>query len=1024
MSLVDAVVGRIASRSVSRTETDLQADIYVLLTAGGLNLAPDQVARLESPTADGTRRRLDVEIGHAVIEVKRDLRPHGVLPEAEAQLAGYVATRSEVLGTRYVGILTDGNDWHLYHLVSSGLCRVASLELSPQQPNVDRLCAWLEAVLATDLAVVPSALELERRLGADSPAHLLDHASLKALYSDAQDLTEVKLKRELWAKLLRTAFGKSFVDDDDLFIDHTLLVLTAEIIAHAVVGFDVSRRGDLSPYLMARGTAFADSLIYGVVEADFFDWVLIAPGGPEFVESLADRISRFDWGDVDHDVLKALYESIIPASSRASLGEYYTPDWLADRVVADAVADPLETRVLDPACGSGTFLFHAVRRFLEVATAAGWSASDATAAVSRHVMGMDIHPVAVTLARVTYLLAIGRERLSAPDRGPISIPVYLGDAVQWEQHDDLLGGIDEISVSTSGDDLVEGGGVLFGDDLIFPRSVLQDATVFDQLVTAMAERAKLDSSKSSRELIMPVLLQFGVHERDIDRLVETFDTMRRLHSTGRDHIWGYYVRNLIRPLWLADEANKVDVLVGNPPWLRFGKMTKSMQDRFKELSKERGLLTGRLGVSGRDLSTLFASRAIELYLKSEGRFALVMPHGTLTRQPHDGFRSGAWGSAMYGPLNVAFLESWDLSKAPTGFPMVACVIRGTRTIQARRVPREVEVWASKLKASTGSWDVLAPSFEVRRGRLQAQSADAVPTPSAYKRRFRQGAVLAPIVLLFVTESPAGPLGAGAGRVQVQSFRTNLEKKPWKDIPDLRGTVERSFVHNVYLGETVVPFGLRTPRTAALPIRRSNLMTVGQIDEHPALRQWWSSAEEIWETNRAERETGSLLDRIDFHGQLSAQLPATRHRVVYTKAGTRLAAARVQDERAVIDFSLYWAAASSEAEALYLTAVLNSEALLERVKPLQTIGLFGARHFDKYVFSIPIPVYDSTSADHQSLAALARTAEELAATVDVANQSFQAARKAVRLALAEVAHEVDQLVLRIIEPVSLPTEGLR
>ena len=33
------------------------------------------------------------------------------------------------------------------------------------------------------------------------------------------------------------------------------------------------------------------------------------------------------------------------------------------------------------------------------------------------------------------------------------------------------------------------------------------------------------------------------------------------------------------------------------------------------------------------------------------------------------------------------------------------------------------------------------------------------------------------------------------------------------------------------------------------------------------------------------------------------------------------------------------------EARYLTAILNSAALLERVKPLQTLGLFGARDFD-------------------------------------------------------------------------------
>ncbi len=35
--------------------------------------------------------------------------------------------------------------------------------------------------------------------------------------------------------------------------------------------------------------------------------------------------------------------------------------------------DPLKDKVLDPACGSGTFLFHAVRRYLDAALVAGHS---------------------------------------------------------------------------------------------------------------------------------------------------------------------------------------------------------------------------------------------------------------------------------------------------------------------------------------------------------------------------------------------------------------------------------------------------------------------------------------------------------------------------------------------------------------------------------------------------------------------------------------------------------------------------
>jgi hypothetical protein len=1008
------IVTSLAARDPRRTEADLQGDIYALLTTGGLALEPHQVAKLEVPTKDGTRRRLDVEIGHAVIEVKKDLRKPSMKTDAEEQLAGYVAQQTKSLGTRYVGILTDGTDWYLYHLVDDALVQVAQLLLNPTAPDHDRLIEWLESILATETAVQPSAGEIERRLGAESPAHLLDHASLQNLYANASGQPEVQLKRALWAKLLRTAFGQAFNDDEDLFINHTLLVLTAEIIAHAVIDYDVSRTGDLTPQALARGTRFADSRVHGVVEEDFFDWVLDVRGGPEFVTDLADRIGRFNWLHVEHDVLKVLYESVISQASRSSLGEYYTPDWLAEVIVNDTIVDPLTETVLDPACGSGTFVFHAIRAYLAAADAAGTPSNDAVGAVTRHVMGMDVHPVAATFARVTYLLAIGTTRLSDPERPAITIPIYLGDSVQWEQHRDLLGGVDDVRISTSGEDLVDGGGMLFGDDLVFPRSVLVDAAKFDRLVTVLADQAKEVSPRSSEDLITGKLRRLGVNDNDLPQMVETFDTLRRLHASGRDHIWGYYVRNLIRPLWLSEAANQVTTLVGNPPWLRYSKMTVGMQRRFKELSKARGLTLGSLGGSGRDLSTLFVVRAVELYLKPGGRFAFVMPHGTLTRKPHDGFRSGNWYSESHG-LGVRFDTAWDLSKAPTGFPMVSCVVRG-RTDDASpcRIPTNVQQWVAKFRNPSAKWAQVQGRFVLSDVVLHvASETDTRPT-SPYKQRFRQGAVLAPRALLFVNRSAAPPLGTGAGRVAVESRRTTLEKPPWKTVKSLTGVVERSFIRSVHLGETVLPYRVLAPLEVVLPIARDAILTSEGIEEHSALDKWWTQAEERWDAHKSKADPGALLDRIDFHKQLSAQLGGGSLRVVYAASGNTMAAAIVDDEAAIIEHKLYWAPASSREEGLYLTAVLNSNVVIERVRPMQPKGLFGERDIDKYVWQLPIPLYDNGNADHATLVALADEATQWAQSLDLSqDRDFKRARTVVRDALQPVTARIDELVKALL-----------
>lgn len=59
---------------MTRSEADLQADVATLLRYGGFNLDDDSIVRREVPTADATRRRIDIERGLTVFELKNDLR--------------------------------------------------------------------------------------------------------------------------------------------------------------------------------------------------------------------------------------------------------------------------------------------------------------------------------------------------------------------------------------------------------------------------------------------------------------------------------------------------------------------------------------------------------------------------------------------------------------------------------------------------------------------------------------------------------------------------------------------------------------------------------------------------------------------------------------------------------------------------------------------------------------------------------------------------------------------------------------
>ena len=85
------------------------------------------------------------------------------------------------------------------------------------------------------------------------------------------------------------------------------------------------------------------------------------------------------------------------------MGEYYTPRWLAQAITKELVTDPVNTRVLDPACGSGTFLEAAARHL--IAHSGRLTPGEQLARLQENIVGIDLHPVAVQLAKASWVIA-------------------------------------------------------------------------------------------------------------------------------------------------------------------------------------------------------------------------------------------------------------------------------------------------------------------------------------------------------------------------------------------------------------------------------------------------------------------------------------------------------------------------------------------------------------------------------------------------------------------------------------------
>lgn len=986
-----------------RSEATIQSDVRMLLLDSDLGLRDVQ---LEAQVGE-LHRRIDVEVGCTVIEVKRSLASETAVASARTQLTDYVVTRQSEMGQRYVGILTDGSLWIAFHEVEEQLVEATRHAAAAGASGLPPLVTWLEGVLATKTSVRPTPDEIHDRLGAASSSHALDIASLRALYDEHGQEPTVVLKRELWANLLKSALGTQFTNDDDLFLEHTLLVNSAEIIAHLVLGVDTST---LSPATLLAGDQFTAAGLYGVVDRDFFDWVLEVPGGDGFVKSLARRLSRFDWSAVEHDVLKVLYESVITADVRKSLGEYYTPDWLANRVVQEVVTDPLNQRVLDPSCGSGTFVFYSVRRFLDAADSAGMTLAESMSLVSSRVMGIDLHPVAVALARVTYLLALGRERLTAPDRGTLSVPVYLGDSLGWQQAEDILS-VDMLVIPT------EVGDQLFSAPLRFPNQLLQDAARFDQVVEALVDESGRAKGTNTSALSTGAVRRLGLFEADLAPLNENFQRLKQLHEDNRNHIWSYYVRNVSRPAWLSRPENRVDVLVGNPPWLSYRHMTKAMQREFKALSRDRHFWHRENTATHQDLAGLFVARAVERYLKSGGRLAFVVPNSVIDRDYWGGFRRGAFDGA-----GVRFTVPWDLRRVrPHMFPRGSAVIFGERSDRAREMPPQAVIWRGRAPRRETEADYatgLTQTFEHLR--IGSDEDDLSP----YHSRFAQGATLVPRLMCRVQESQAGTLGVPAGRVSIQSARSVSEKPPWRSMDPLHGTVERQFLYSTYLGEHVLPFRTTKPDTFVVPLTARGEMLSGddpRIDGFPGLATWIRNAETIWSENASGNLT--LMQRLDYVRGLTQQVPMPPVRVVYAKAGMHVSAALITDQRALIDHKLYWGAVQSETEGNYLVGVLNAPTLTELVRPLMSYGK-DERDIDKAVWKLPIPAFDYTDSLHTEIAEVSKTLTADLAERQWRSNYFVTIRQDVRawMLADENGRRLDNLVRKLLgEPPLLDSE---
>ena len=155
------------------------------------------------------------------------------------------------------------------------------------------------------------------------------------------------------------------------------------------------------------------------------------------------NVLRFDFGDVEGDLLGDLYQWYFDPETRKALGEFYTPQPVVEYIM-DGVGyerGVSNRRLIDPACGSGTFLVEAVDRYIadieRYEDNPDWESRLRDLCTRPRIVGLDVHPFAVLMAQIRFVVAVLPAYREAKARNPQftlrRLPIYWTDTLRNER---------------------------------------------------------------------------------------------------------------------------------------------------------------------------------------------------------------------------------------------------------------------------------------------------------------------------------------------------------------------------------------------------------------------------------------------------------------------------------------------------------------------------------------------------------------------------------------------------------------
>ncbi len=947
------------------------------------------------------RGSADTLYSRIIIEFENDLSR--TFEHAKEQLAGYMLGQfNSGEGYNFTLIASDCINWHVFTIDLDQIERLGNLtesevelvevpntSFSLTEKNSEDFYYWIDRFLFKTEKQRATLERIKESFGFHSNVFVESLRLLTTHFQEAKKFGEVNVAYEQWEKFLSVAYG-SFEGSEESFLVHTYLSVFSKLLAYSVLSND-EFINDEELLSIINGSIFNKFNIQNFVDNDFYHWVgseRSFKALKEVFHLIAQEISNFDFNTIDEDVLKGVYQELIDLDTRRELGEYYTPDWLCEKVLERYELKEGD-KILDPSCGSGSFLRAVYHRMKQL------NPDISIESINDSIYGIDIHPLSVQIAKTTLLLTLGKGVIKS--KKPIRINVILANTLHSPKGVASVFG-DEFKMDID------------RDTLHLKTVILENSTYFDtslEVCEELANQTLLDPDidiKVFTKILKSKLKQEELNSDFYKSFHDIYLSLKKAKKQGRDSIWKFIISNLYKPYFLK---GRFDYIVGNPPWFTFSAIkNESYQNLLNDLALEYNIKPKKVAdFPHLEIAAIFMAYCSNYFLKTNGELGFVVPRSFFSASQHDKTRHG-------NAEGFILTELWDLDGVHPLFNVPSAVLFTERTDKNTKYENGLKglLFQGKVPDHNCNLKVAENHLEVEEtmfflGFLGNNSAFATQKINPqkllnpYKKKFRQGATITPRSFYFVDLDQEEPPDYEDRVINVKTTEDIPFKPPWNH--SLKGQIESRFLFSTALANNILPFALYKPCRVVLPITIEENQGRKEIKTHTSrdlismgylkASKWFRDAENLWDVLRTEKNKKyGLEEYLDWQYKLTSQDVLSPYIVLYTASSKDANATVIErkklDHHFIVECVSYAFYCIDVKEANFLAAYLNSSKPNETIKAFQAKGLFGARHVHKKILDVYFPEFDKSNPRHLELAELGKMVHEKA-KVFVTGQSL-------------------------------------